>query len=64
MSFNINHYRRNIMRGISSGIGKKDKVNKECITKVKRVLIIRPNHRLGNQLLITSAYPGNYCYLS
>ena len=53
MSFNINHYRRNIMRGISSGIGKKDKVNKERITKVKRVLIIRPNHRLGNQLLIT-----------
>lgn len=41
------------MRGISSGIGKKDKVNKESITKVKRVLIIRPNHRLGNQLLIS-----------
>jgi len=41
------------MRGISAGIGKKDKVDRKRIMTVRRVLIIRPNHRLGNQLLIT-----------
>ncbi|WP_396601027.1 glycosyltransferase family 9 protein [Algibacter sp. R77976] len=52
----INHYRRIIMRSITKNIGsaysepKKGEIN---IADIKRVLIIRPNHRLGNQLLLT-----------
>lgn len=52
----INKFRRKIMRSITKNIGstysepKKGEIN---ISDIKKVLIIRPNHRLGNQLLLT-----------
>jgi heptosyltransferase III len=57
MSFKakVNGYRRKIMRGLTGGIGKGSleniKVNDQL--KIERVLINRPNQRLGNTLLIT-----------
>lgn len=50
----INSYRRSITQKMTSGIGKN---NLNSISKnkadVKQILIVRTNHRLGNQLLIT-----------
>ena len=52
----VNVYRRGLMKGITKNIGESklitngEKINKD---EVKRILITRPNHRLGNQLLIT-----------
>lgn len=56
LSGKINQVRRVIMRGLTKNIGvstinKKDYSN--IPLEVKRVLICRPNSRLGNQLLIT-----------
>lgn len=57
MSFkrSVNHYRRTIMRRLTGGIGNHNlpKVNKEKPLELNRVLINRPNQRLGNILLIT-----------
>ncbi len=57
MSFKqkINVYRRKIMRGLTGGIGKGslENINKNESIKIERVLINRPNQRLGNTLLIT-----------
>ncbi|WP_353164512.1 glycosyltransferase family 9 protein [Empedobacter brevis] len=56
MSFKqkINVYRRKIMRGLTGGIGKGslENINKSESIKIERVLINRPNQRLGNTLLI------------
>ncbi|WP_313376477.1 glycosyltransferase family 9 protein [Chishuiella sp.] len=51
----VNHYRRKIMRGLTGGIGKGtlEKINKNEPLMIERVLINRPNQRLGNTLLIT-----------
>lgn len=52
----VNNYRRNIMKSLTKGIGKghePQQGNLTDLTAVKRVLIIRTNHRLGNLLLIT-----------
>lgn len=50
----INKIRKKITHGLTQGIGKTDA---ECLQipteKIKRILVIRPNHRLGNLLLIT-----------
>ena len=52
----INAFRRKLTKLLTKNIGNTqiyenyDLVNKEDI---KRILICRPNHRLGNQLLIT-----------
>ena len=52
----INVFRRNLTKQLTKNIGNTpiyenyDLVNKE---EIKRILICRPNHRLGNQLLIT-----------
>lgn len=52
----VNIFRRGLMKGITKNIGESklitngEQINKE---EVKRILITRPNHRLGNQLLIT-----------
>ena len=52
----INAFRRKLTKLLNKNIGNTqiyenyDLVNKEDI---KRILICRPNHRLGNQLLIT-----------
>lgn len=51
----INVYRRKITHGITKNIGSKQQANIpfDASAKIKRVLICRPNHRLGNLLLIT-----------
>jgi len=52
----INKIRRRIMGNITKNVGRSYKEPVKGTLKVediKRVLIIRPNHRLGNQLLIT-----------
>ena len=52
----INIIRRNIMRSITKNIGSsysEPKKGEIKISDIKKVLIIRPNHRLGNQLLLT-----------
>ncbi|TPG35500.1 glycosyltransferase family 9 protein [Flavobacterium pectinovorum] len=52
----INHYRRGVMRNLTKNIGK-PKSDQGIIlvdkSEIKRVLICRPNARLGNLLLIT-----------
>ncbi|WP_282630224.1 glycosyltransferase family 9 protein [Empedobacter sedimenti] len=57
MSFKlkVNAYRRKIMRGLTGGIGKGslENINKNETINIERVLINRPNQRLGNTLLIT-----------
>lgn len=52
----INIIRRNIMRSITKNIGSsysEPEKGEIKISDIKKVLIIRPNHRLGNQLLLT-----------
>lgn len=52
----INQFRRSLMRSIMGTIGKSNQNhNLDSIdpNQIKRVLISRPNHRLGNLLLIT-----------
>lgn len=52
----INRLRKRIMKLLTGGIGDKESYNLKrpvCREEIKRVLITRPNHRLGNQLLIT-----------
>jgi heptosyltransferase III len=52
----VNKIRRNLLRAITQNIGSSDslKINGEINKdEIKRVLICRPNHRLGNMLLIT-----------
>jgi ADP-heptose:LPS heptosyltransferase len=52
----INRFRRHIMKAATSSIGRSSLLgNQEPLdpATVKRVLISRPNHRLGNMLLIT-----------
>lgn len=58
MSFKskINHYRRTIMKALTGNIGKGISIQKGKIDphfQLNRVLICRPNQRLGNTLLIT-----------
>ena len=58
MSFKsqINHYRRTIMKALTGNIGNRFLAEKGKIDpnfKINRVLICRPNQRLGNTLLIT-----------
>jgi heptosyltransferase-3 len=50
----INFLRRVIMKSLTKNIGKSHyKINHENDIKIKTILISRPNHRLGNLLLIT-----------
>lgn len=50
----INVFRRSLMRKLTENIGKSsfEKVKKEDV-KIKKILISRPNHRLGNLLLLS-----------
>ncbi|WP_312902558.1 glycosyltransferase family 9 protein [Chryseobacterium taichungense] len=50
----INAIRRSLMRKLTENIGKSsfEKVDKNDL-KIKRILISRPNHRLGNLLLLS-----------
>lgn len=52
----INNIRRKIMRSLTKNIGKGQKKPVTDFSQpivIEKVLIIRPNHRLGNQLLLT-----------
>ncbi|TWO32916.1 glycosyltransferase family 9 protein [Seonamhaeicola sediminis] len=52
----INSFRRKLMKGLTKNVGSSSVAPKKGDLKredVKNVLIIRPNHRLGNQLLLT-----------
>ncbi|WP_026730658.1 glycosyltransferase family 9 protein [Flavobacterium denitrificans] len=51
----VNVFRRNLMRNLTKGIGRSDVQKSGQIDKseIKKVLISRPNKRLGNLLLIT-----------
>jgi ADP-heptose:LPS heptosyltransferase len=54
VSKRINLFRRNVMKGLTKNIGSSQinpKHQKDV--KIKRILISRPNHRLGNLLLLT-----------
>lgn len=56
LSPKINRFRRSLMRSITGNIGKSNqnqKLDSIDPNQIKRVLISRPNHRLGNLLLIT-----------
>jgi heptosyltransferase III len=50
----INAFRRSLMRKLTENIGKSsiEKVSKDDL-KIKKILISRPNHRLGNLLLLS-----------
>jgi ADP-heptose:LPS heptosyltransferase len=51
---NINSVRRSIMRSLTKNIGKSSiDLNPEKDLIIKRILISRPNHRLGNLLLLS-----------
>jgi ADP-heptose:LPS heptosyltransferase len=52
----VNHFRRILTQGLTKNIGRSYRSDNSSITdesSIKRVLISRPNHRLGNLLLIT-----------
>lgn len=51
----INRFRKKLLIALTQNIGTRSsgKMNEFDKTKVRSVLIIRPNHRLGNQLLMT-----------
>lgn len=51
----INNFRRHFMQGLTKNIGRTDFKNTDIKNnfEIKRILICRPNHRLGNLLLIT-----------
>tara|TARA_R110002051_G_scaffold66534_3_gene120542 strand:- start:5054 stop:6100 length:1047 start_codon:yes stop_codon:yes gene_type:complete len=52
----INSIRRKLMNSITKNVGSsysEPKIGNFKINDIKKVLIIRPNHRLGNQLLLT-----------
>lgn len=51
----VNIVRRKITKWLTQNIGSNTHINFNHYdtNKVKRVLIVRPNHRLGNQLLLT-----------
>lgn len=54
MKKKINAIRRSVMKSLTKNIGKSQQKGQSGETlKVKRVLISRPNHRLGNLLLLT-----------
>ena len=52
----INNVRRRVMHSITKNVGKSYSdpiIDTSKTLNIKKVLIIRPNHRLGNQLLLT-----------
>ena len=52
----VNDFRRKIMFGLTKNVGKsnmKKALARESQIDIKKILIIRPNHRLGNLLLTT-----------
>lgn len=49
----INIFRKKATRLVTSGLLDEQNISLDDQEKIKRILITRPNHRLGNQLLIT-----------
>ena len=52
----VNVFRRRVMKGLTKNIGQSysaPKIDTNSKIEIKKVLISRPNHRLGNQLLST-----------
>ncbi|WP_431244070.1 glycosyltransferase family 9 protein [Flavobacterium sp. P21] len=51
----VNGFRRSLMRNLTKNIGRSNMQNGEPITKseIKKILIARPNQRLGNLILIS-----------
>jgi ADP-heptose:LPS heptosyltransferase len=55
-SIRVNNFRRKVMYGLTKNIGKsnmKKALARNSQVDIKKILIIRPNHRLGNLLLTT-----------
>lgn len=55
-SIRVNDFRRKVMYGLTKNIGKsnmKKALARKSQVEIKKILIIRPNHRLGNLLLTT-----------
>lgn len=53
----INKYRRRVMRNLTDNVGAKHILTNMRISEkneIKRILVIRPNHRLGNLLMLTA----------
>lgn len=53
----INKYRRRVMRNLTDNVGVKHKLTNMKISntdEIKRILVIRPNHRLGNLIMLTA----------
>lgn len=52
----VNDFRRKVMFGLTKNVGKSNMKNalaRQSQVDIKKILIIRPNHRLGNLLLTT-----------
>ncbi|HZW62559.1 MAG TPA: glycosyltransferase family 9 protein [Flavobacteriaceae bacterium] len=52
----INKYRRRVMQKLTENVGAKHRLTKMQIkekAEIKNILLIRPNHRLGNLLMLT-----------
>lgn len=49
----INDQRRKIMRWLTKGVGASSSPTTDSLAKINRIFISRPNHRLGNLLLVT-----------
>lgn len=52
----VNAFRRKVMNGLTRNIGgsySNPKIDPNSKIEIKKILISRPNHRLGNQLLLT-----------
>ncbi|MCB0383570.1 MAG: lipopolysaccharide heptosyltransferase family protein, partial [Psychroserpens sp.] len=55
-SIRVNNFRRKVMYGLTKNLGKsnmKKALARNSKVDIKKILIIRPNHRLGNLLLTT-----------
>ncbi len=55
-SARVNSIRRRVMHNLTKGVGssyKEPEQGSVSTEDIKKVLIVRPNHRLGNQLLLT-----------
>lgn len=49
----VNNFRRGLMHALTQNVGNDSVAKWPADKPVKRILICRPNHRLGNQLLLT-----------
>ena len=52
---NINRFRKHVLQSLTQNVGKIDVTHAQKLSResVHNILIVRPNHRLGNQILMT-----------